>query len=346
MILEVFAASAIAFAATIVGGQFLIPILAQAGLRAQDINKKSRPILPASGGIILLLGFFIGVIALLFAVDYIIGAQLNSTLLLVALASVVAISFIGLLDDLVGSKVRTSKVDAKAIAKNYTFFNGGIRQWQKPILTIIAAAPLMAINWGSPIISVPFIGSFALSQYLYTFILIPLAVAFSSNSFNMLEGLNGISVQMGLVAFIALALFAYHTSSYTAFAIAGVFSAALLAYTYYGSYPAKVLPGDSLTYLIGGAFAATIIIGNMQLLGLLLLIPWIAEFVLKGRVRFHANSWGLVQGDGTLRSPHGDHVYSLTHLFLRTGRFKEWQIPLTLMLVEALIAAAALAWLW
>ncbi len=346
MIIEVLVAAALGSVAVLLGGQFLLPILYQSGFVAQDINKKNRPILPASGGLVLTLGFFVGIMAILFSVNFIEADNINVELLLITLISVIAISFVGFLDDLLGSRVRTSKEDVKKIAKNYSFFNGGIKQWQKPMLTLIAAVPLMVINWGAPVLNIPFIGNVAINQVIYTLIVIPLAVVFSSNVFNMLEGLNGISAQMGLVAFAALAIFSYHLQAYTGFAIATVMSGALLAYLYYGSYPAKILPGDSLTYLIGASFAATVIVGGMQILGVLLILPWIAEFFLKARKRFHANSWGLIQKDGRLKSPHGDKIYSLTHIFLRTGRFKEWQIVALLTLVEVMVAGLSLAVLW
>lgn len=347
MTLEIIVAAVIAFLTTLVGGQFLIPILIQSGLVAQDINKKGRPLLPAGGGLVLALGFFFGILALLFALNYnLTSSNINVTLLLVTLVSVVAISFVGFLDDLTGSGVRTSKEDIAKIAKNYALFNGGLKQWQKPLLTLIAATPLMAINWGSPIINIPFLGGVQITQLIYTFIVIPIAMVFSANAFNMLEGLNGISVQMGLVAFAALAAFSYHIQAYTAFAISAIFTGTLFAYLYYGAYPAKMLPGDSLTYFIGAGFAATVIIGNMQILGIILLIPWFVEFALKARKRFHASSWGVLQKDGTLASPHGNKIYSLTHVFLRTGRFKEWQIVGMLTLVETIVATAGLILLW
>ncbi len=346
MTVEVLVSALIALTATFLGGQFLMPLLLQSGFIARDINKKNRPVLPVGGGPILAFGFFFGVLALLFSLNYLTTANINIELVLIALVSVVAISFVGFLDDLIGGGVRTSKVNALKIAKNYTFFNGGIKQWQKPLLTLIAALPLIAINWGAPVINVPFIGGIQINQLIYAFLVIPAAVIFSANAFNMLEGLNGISVQMGLVAFLAIAIFAYHTQEYTAFAIATIFSGALIGYLYYGAYPAKILPGDSLTYFIGAGFAATIIIGNLQLLGILLIIPWIIEFALKARKHFHANSWGLLQRNGTLKSPHGQNIYSLTHLFLRTGRFKEWQITSLLTIIEIVIATLSLVLLW
>jgi UDP-N-acetylglucosamine--dolichyl-phosphate N-acetylglucosaminephosphotransferase len=346
MILEIVVSALLAFVSVLVGGQLIMPILLQSNLVAQDINKKKRPMLPTSGGLVLALGFFFGILALVFSANYIIGSDVNENLLLLTLISVVAISFVGFMDDISSNRIRTSKQSTLKMARNYTFFNGGIKQWQKPLFTLLGAIPLMVINFGSPIISIPLLGSITINQIVYALVVIPLAMVFSSNAFNMLEGLNGISVQMGLVAFVALALFAYHIQSYTAFAVSIVFIGALLAYIYYGAYPAKILPGDSLTYIIGATFAATVIIGNMQILGLLLILPWLAEFILKARVRFHANSWGLIQSNGKLKSPHGRKIYSLTHLFLRTGRFGEWQIVSLLTVLEVIVASLSLLILW
>ncbi|MCL5016746.1 MAG: hypothetical protein M1441_01220 [Candidatus Parvarchaeota archaeon] len=345
MLLEVFIASVIAFVSTLIAGYFLRNLLIQSGLVAQDINKKGRPILPTSGGLVILVGLFAGVMVLIASMDYFVNSSINIEYLLLALVSVVSIAFIGFVDDLSGGGVRTSKEDLKKMTKNYTTFNGRIKQWQKPLLTLIAAAPLMVANFGTSV-SIPFLGTININPILYIIVLVPLAVIFASNALNMLEGLNGLSVQMGFVVFAALAIYSFHIGSYTSLAFATIFAGALAAYVYYGGYPAKILPGDSLTYLIGGGIAATILIGRMQVLGIILLVPWIIEFFLKARARFHAHSWGVLQSDGRLKSPHGNKIYSLTHIFLRTGRFKEWQIVWIFTLIELFVAFIGLAIVW
>lgn len=345
MLLEIFIASLIAFVSTIIAGYILKNLLIQSGLVAQDINKKGRPILPTSGGLIVLVGLFAGAMTIIALTDYFVGSGINIEYLLLGLVSIVSITFIGFIDDLSGGGVRTSKENLKKMTLNYSTFNGRIKQWQKPLLTLIAAAPLMVANFGTSI-AVPFIGNVNINPVLYILILVPLAVIFASNAVNMLEGLNGLSIQMGFVAFAALAVYSYHIGSYTSLTLATMFAGALAAYSYYGSYPAKILPGDSLTYLIGGGLAATIIIGKLQFLGIILLIPWILEFLLKARARFHAHSWGILQKNGTLSSPHGRKIYSLTHLFLRTGRFKEWQIVWIFTIIELVIAFFGLAIVW
>ncbi len=345
MLLEILISAVIAAVSAFISGKFIIPLLIRAGLVAQDINKIKRPILPASGGFLLIIGLFAGIMSLIAAFNYVIKADLSPEALLLGLSSIILISLIGFVDDLSGGKIRTSAADIKRIAKNYQIFNGGIKQWQKPLLTLIGAVPLMVLFFGSTVYF-PIIGNITINPIFYVIILIPLGVVFASNSFNMLEGLNGLAVQMGLVVFAAFSILAYHLQSYNGLALAIIMFSVLLGYLYYGKYPAKIIPGDSLTYLIGGAVAAVAIIGKMQVFAIFIMIPWIIEFFLKARKRFHASSWGLIQKDGRLRSLYGDKIYSLTHVFLRSGKYKEWQIVLMFTFIEALIAAVGLIIFW
>ena len=345
MLLEILLSAVIAGVVTLLSGRFIIPLLIRAGLVAQDINKLKRPILPSSGGSLLIIGLFAGTMSLIAASNYIIKTGLNPEVLLLALSSIIILSLIGFIDDISGGKIRTSSADLKRMANNYLVFNGGIRQWQKPLLTLIGAVPLMVLFFGSTVYF-PGIGNFTINPIIYIVIFIPLAVIFASNSYNMLEGLNGIAIQMGIVVFAAFSILAYHTGNYDGFAIAMIMVAVLVGYLYYGKYPAKIIPGDSLTYLIGGAIAVTAIVGNMQVFAIILMIPWIIEFGLKARKRFHASSWGRVQRDGRMKSLYGKEVYSLTHIFLRTGKYREWEIPMFLTIIEIFIAITALIVFW
>ena len=58
MLLEILLSGIVAAIATFVSGKFIIPLLIRAGLVAQDINKEKRPILPSSGGFLLIIGLF------------------------------------------------------------------------------------------------------------------------------------------------------------------------------------------------------------------------------------------------------------------------------------------------
>jgi UDP-N-acetylmuramyl pentapeptide phosphotransferase/UDP-N-acetylglucosamine-1-phosphate transferase len=218
MLLEILLSAIVAAIATFISGKFIIPLLIRAGLVAQDINKQKRPILPSSGGFLLIIGLFAGIMSLIAAYNYVIKADLNPEALLLGLSSIIIISLIGFVDDLSGGKIRTSMTDIKRMAKNYSVFNGGIKQWQKPILTLIGAVPLMVLFFGSKVYF-PGIGDIIINPIIYIVILIPLGVVFASNAYNMLEGLNGIAIQMGLVLFAAFSIFSFHLHNYDGFAL-------------------------------------------------------------------------------------------------------------------------------
>ncbi|MEM3846326.1 MAG: hypothetical protein QXU98_11585, partial [Candidatus Parvarchaeota archaeon] len=288
----------------------------------------------------------IGELALIFSLDYFITSDINVTFLLLSLLSILIVTFIGFMDDMAGSKIRTAKIKVKTLVKNYSQVGGGLKQREKLLLTLIGVLPLLVINFGPGVIPIPHVGTIYLNQLLFTFIVIPIIFLFSSNVFNMLEGLNGLSLQMGLIAVIAMGILSFHYGDFTEFSLSAVLSGSLIAYLYYGSYPAKILPGDSFTYFIGSAFAVLTIIGSTRALALILILPWLAEFALKARGRFHVHSWGVLQKDGRLTSPNGNRIYSLTHLFLRTGKFKEWQIVLSFTLLEFVLAVIGLIIFW
>ncbi len=346
MLLEILIAGVIAFLGTFLSGLYFIPILIKMGMIETDINKRGKPILPASGGLIVLFGLILGEIALIFSLDYLVTANINITFLLLSLISIMIVTFIGFMDDMAGGKIRTSKVKIKTLLKGYSEVGGGLKQREKMLLTLVGVLPLIAINFGPAALFIPHVGTIYFNQILFTFIIIPIAFLFSANVFNMLEGLNGLSLQMGLVAIVAMGILSFHYADFTEFSISALISGALLAYLYYGSYPAKILPGDSFTYFMGSSFAVLAIVGSTKALAIILILPWLAEFVLKARARFHAHSWGVLQKDGTLSSPHKDKIYSLTHIFLRSGKFKEWQIVSIFTLIEVALAAVGLAVFW
>jgi len=70
---------------------------------------------------------------------------------------------------------------------------------------------------------------------------------------------------------------------------------------------------------------------------LIVSIPFLIEFILKATSKFRAQSFGYWK-DGKIYSLHGNKIYSLTHLFTRTGKFTEKQIVVFIMLIELIFA--------
>jgi len=112
----------------------------------------------------------------------------------------------------------------------------------------------------------------------------------------------------------------------------------LIGFIKFNWYPARILPGDSLTYLLGAMVAAGVIVGNMERSGILVMLPFAIEFLLKLRSRFKASCLGKLSGDGKLRPPYGRKLYSWTHIVMNLKPLTERQVTLSLMLIQTCFA--------
>jgi UDP-N-acetylglucosamine--dolichyl-phosphate N-acetylglucosaminephosphotransferase len=310
---------AFTFVSTFIAIWFLMPLMMGSGITAIDYNKKGRPSLPSGLGTALSFGFSIGILAYIFGYSFnIYGSPIPTTSLLAAIVSLLLISLVGFLDDI---HVRKSAMKTTGMMDTRV----GLKQWQKPVLTLIGAVPLIAINAGVSIVNVPFIGHVAFGLF-YPLVLIPLAVIFAANSFNLLGGFNGISTASGIMVALGFMLYSIIYGTAIGALLSGVMLAALIAFAFYDGYPAKIIPGDSYTYAVGAGFAITMILGNMESFGAILFIPWIIEFLLHLKGKFDITDLGKLQKDGTFLPPYGKKIYSWTHVIMNLKQSKEWEV--------------------
>src|SRR3989338_237632 len=302
---------ALAFLATHFMLPKIIPRLLQLGLSGKDMNKASEPVVAEMGGIAVFFGFVSAImLALAFHSYWGWFEGLNLTALLAASSTIVIIGFIGLVDDLLGWK-------------------SGIKQWQKTLLPLVAALPLMVLpeSIGLTKIVVPFMGEVQLG-ILYSLAMVPIAVTGASNAVNMLAGFNGLEACIGSIiaaTFIAIALFKEDPSrTLEVVLLMAALLGSLLAFLRFNWFPAKVFPGDSLTLMMGAALAAAAIVGNIEKIGLGLFALYFVELLFKAKHRFKSECFGLPQEDGTLQAdPRGG---SLTHFIMRLGRVTSCQV--------------------
>jgi hypothetical protein len=78
----------------------------------------------------------------------------------------------------------------------------------------------------------------------------------------------------------------------------------------------------------------------MEKFAILCFAPYAAEAVLKALSGFEAESYGVLQPDGTVK-PRGERVRGLTHLVMKMGDFTEPQVALILVGIEAVACVAA-----
>lgn len=310
---------------------WLIRYLNRIGLVVKDMNKESTPLVPLSGGLSVVAGVFAGLTTFIFFRTFFpstAGLILDNSSLLhffAGISVILIISFVGFIDDLIINRSHDR--------------SSGLRQWQKPLITLAAAVPLMVVDAGTTVMGFPLLGEVDVGL-LYPLLFIPLGVVGAANMVNMLGGFNGMETGMGIVYTGMLGLYAYVHQSYIGALIALVTFTALIGFYYYNKYPAKILPGDSLTYLLGAVLACIAILGNLEKATLIVSIPFFIEFLLKTRSKFRAQSYGYYK-EGKIHSKYSK-IYSIPHIFTRTGKFTERQIVWFMILIE--LGFSSLIW--
>jgi len=294
-----------------------------------DQQKEGKPLIPSSGGLPVAFGLLGGIMLYIALNTFLFNLPTNISLLLAASSTILIISLVGILDDL---NIKETQNMARTGTKEYRV---GLRQWVKPVMALTGAVPLMVVSAGASDLVLPLIGGIDVG-ILYPLFFVPLAVVVVSNVNNMLAGMNGLEGGLGFVASFSLGVYLLLFNRIEGSILSFALAAALLGFLVYNWSPARLLPGDSLTYLIGATFVTAIIIGNAEKFGIFIYIPWIIEAFLKLRGRFAVSSLGILKSDGRLKSQY-TKVYSLTHIFLRSGKYTEKQITTSLILVEVVI---------
>jgi len=314
----------------------LIRFFRDTGIVGFDLQKKNNPKVTTSGGVCVAFGILAGLLTYIGWQTFVLQERAQEWLfpLLAVTSSILIVMFVGFLDDL---NVKL-KSDYTKEGKDIRI---GLPQWLKPLLTFPAAIPLMAISAGKPTMVFPIIGAVDLG-IIYPLVFIPLGVVGASNAVNMLAGFNGLEAGMGIVYFFGLGIYSLINRPQTTIAGAVLFLvafAALIGFIRYNWYPAKILHGDSLTYLLGSVIASGVIIGNMEKSGIIIMLPFIIEFFLKLRVRFKASCLGKIRDDGKLDSPYGRKIYSWTHLMMNLRKLTEKQVTIILILFQVAFTA-------
>ncbi len=333
--LSLIAAVALSFAVSYISIPVFNRFMVAAGIVGRDIMKREMKLIPDMGGPGVITGFLAGIFIF---IGLEVFALKNSTDLINILASlntILIVTLIGIFD------VLTSLMKQKeGLGIFERLKRRGIPSWFYFFIPLPAAIPLMAVNAGVTFMSLPFIGRVELGL-IYPIVLVPLAVLCCSNATNFLAGFNGLEAGMGVVLHLSLGVFALMSNRLAAAALALVFAAALASFLRYNWYPGKVFPGD-LNYTIGAVAACVAVLGNMEKFAILCFAPWVIEAVLKAFSGFNAETFGVLQQDGTVK-PRESKIRSLTHVVMKAGRFTEKQVTTILIGLEVASCLVAFA---
>ena len=302
----------IAFLGTYFTTPRLINRLRIRGITGVDLHKKDHPRIPVMGGVTIAGGYFIGMLFLL--------AVFNDLLIPISASasSILMICMVGMIDDILDLSRRT-----------------------RVLLPMIAALPLMVAVSADRTMLIPFIGPIPLG-ILYPLIIVPIGVVAASNLTNMLGGLNGLEVGMGSIAVLSLIISSIISEKWICILVLTPMLGALLAFLPYNIYPSQVFPGNSGTYLVGAVTAGAVILGDMEMIGVITLLPYIVEFFVKALTLFRGECFGVLNPDGTLSPPNPRHMQSLTHIMMRYGRNTEKEIVTRFWLLEAAVGVLSI----
>jgi UDP-N-acetylmuramyl pentapeptide phosphotransferase/UDP-N-acetylglucosamine-1-phosphate transferase len=307
--------SVVAFAVT----YFTIPPVAswltRRGIVGIDVHKLEKPKIPAMCGISIIAGTVAGLLSLELVIGY-------SPDIVAFLGTVVIAGAIGVVDDL---RPLSSRL--------------------KPILTALAAVPILLLGTFNAHPVFPFIGAFRLT-ILYP-ALILFAIPVTANAVNMLDVFNGsLSGTLTIISLTLAAVLALSGRT-TTMCLALALSASLFAFYLFNRYPARVFGGDAGSLAVGAAIGALAVIGRIELVTVVALVPYImnAFYGLASVGRLYERREIKprpirVRDDGKLEATTEKHApVTLTRLILAEGPMSEQEVVRVMELLTILSCA-------
>src|SRR5207302_641180 len=229
------------------------------------------------------------------------------------------------------------------------------RDWSSDVCSsdLFAALPLMLVHLGTEV-PCPFGHSIALIgtwYFVYWLLLVPAGVTGVANAMNISAGYNGLeSGQIAIISTAVLVILLVRGSpEHSVIIMAALVGAAIGLYAF-NRYPAKVFIGDIGTLGMGAALAAGIVLGHIELYGVIAILPAFYEGFATFYYsqiqcvpdRRHACHHPVIRDDGKLEPPKGAERYTLAYLLLSTKPMTEQQLVRTLLGLYSLTAFAAI----
>jgi UDP-N-acetylglucosamine--dolichyl-phosphate N-acetylglucosaminephosphotransferase len=235
---------AVSFSITFVATPIIGRVMRKHGITGRDVHKLARNELPEMCGLAILTGLTAGVV--IYTVIFPNAIREAAAFI----GTVLIAGAIGLVDDLRPLSARI-----------------------KPLLTAVACIPILLLGTYDPFPVIPFVGAVRFT-IIYP-LLIPVALAVTSNAVNMMDVMNG--AMAGTISVISIAVTAillFSGKEETAALAVGLL-AALLAFYYFNRYPARVFGGDTGSLAVGAAVGALAIMGKIEAVVVVALIPHI-----------------------------------------------------------------------
>jgi UDP-N-acetylglucosamine--dolichyl-phosphate N-acetylglucosaminephosphotransferase len=239
----------LSFPISLILTRFFMQVNPKMGITGIDVHKLNKPVIPE------MCGAAVPITLILLAVAYVLIGSGNSTIMLAFSLVVASAAIVGAVDD---------RLKMKGIFK--------------PLLTLFCGLPIVVLgllNPGqvyNPTLQVPIFGSFHL-PVIYP-LSIPVAIAVTSNTTNMLDPLNG--VMAGGVSIVSAALLIgvllTDPAPSTVFLYASLLFA-MLGFFYFNRYPSRAFAGNVGQLTVGAAIGALAILGRTEIASIVAVFP-------------------------------------------------------------------------
>jgi UDP-N-acetylglucosamine--dolichyl-phosphate N-acetylglucosaminephosphotransferase len=214
------------------------------GIIGIDVHKLDRPKIPELCGITIVIGVTISAIIL-----SLIYPEQNIWILAFVSSTLIA-AIVGILD-------RITKIGPRL----------------KPVLVALGAIPIIFLAVYNPYPEFPIIGATRLT-IIYP-LLIPIALAVTANSVNMLDVFNGSMTGTCSIAIFGMIICMLMMGRVDAAALAAGLLGSLLAFHIFNKYPAKVFAGDVGSLFIGASIGVLAIYGRIEVAAITAMMPHI-----------------------------------------------------------------------
>jgi len=270
------------------------------GVFGVDLHKIQRFEIPEAGGISLISGTIP-----IFILYYLLAHDAS---VLMFIFPVTIIGVVGLVDDL---------------------YN--IPQSLKTVACLLGGVPLLFFLNGTTLDLILFKINIGLLYY----IIIPIGITAASNLTNLLAGFNGEEIGLGVISTLSLSICIFLLGDLKTSIYLLTFTLSFLAFLVYNKYPAKIFPGDTGTLIVGAIIASFSIIKHIEILGVILLIPQIMEFLFKSVRRFGGKKYGptKIDSQGIL---HPQNYLSVANLLTSHFKLTEKNLVLIIWLIGAI----------
>jgi len=226
---------------------YLIKFLQKRNSTVKDVNKKDHVMIVRPGGPSIIAGIIASELILYGFL------QINEILAIMVTSSIAFV--IGYVDD---RKVM-----------------GG---WFKPLALILASTPIIFLGTYDSNLSFPLFGTVQIPA-LYLGLII-FMIPITGNTINSIDVLNGVASGFMIIASFSLSIALFILQNYEIAIISLPLGFISLAFYKYHKIPSKIFPGDSGALALGAMYGAIAIIGHVEIIAAVALLPAIINSFL------------------------------------------------------------------